>query len=273
MRVITWNCNKATASRESWDYLLELDPDFALLQEVAAIPDSLETVYKVHAQAAIRQDGTKQKFMTAILSKATIKATYKMESRVPWVQRELDWFLGNFISCDLIAGDSTTIRLVSVYSPAWPVAKSRIANDDVVDVKLRLNKDIWAADLLWASLREALPSREGPWIVAGDFNCSETFDEWKDGPRGNKEYLDRMSGIGLTECLRHHHRHLVPTFVNTDKKTLRHQMDHLFVTGDLASRLKGCDVGNSGAVFGRKMSDHLPIIADFDFPNAQTSMQ
>lgn len=264
MRVITWNCNKATASRKSWDYLLELRPDVALLQEVASVPDSVEKAYKVYGHAATRQDGAKQKFMTTILSKATIKATQRIESRVPWVKRELDWFSGNFISCDVIAGDSTTIRLVSVYSPAWPVAKSRIANDDVVDVKLKLNRDVWAADLLWVSLREALPTREGPWIVAGDFNCSETFDEWDDGPRGNKEYLDRMSAIGLTECLRHHQGHLVPTFVNTDKKTLKHQMDHMFVTEDLASTLKACEVGDKDAVFGQKMSDHLPIVADFE---------
>ena len=270
MRVISWNCNKAKASRHTWDYLLELQPDIALLQEVASLPSLISKMYHVHTHAPRRQNGADQAFMTAILAKSSIKAAFPLTSPLGWVKRELGWFSGNFESCILDLGKTTRIRVVSVYSPAWPVAKARLLGDDPGDVKLTQNKDVWAADLLWASLREMLPQREEPWIIAGDFNCSETFDEWKDGPRGNKEYLDRMKDIGLTECLRHHKGKLVPTFLNTDRKTHIHQMDHMFVTSDLSLILRDCYVGDREIVFGQKLSDHLPIIADFASMEEQT---
>jgi hypothetical protein len=36
-----------------------------------------------------------------------------------------------------------------------------------------------------------------PWVFAGDFNLSETFDLWRGGPRGNLECLNRMGGTGF----------------------------------------------------------------------------
>jgi exonuclease III len=41
-------------------------------------------------------------------------------------------------------------------------------------------------------------------------------------------------------------------------------MDHLFVTKPLAGRLISCDTGPQEIVFGANLSDHLPLIADFD---------
>jgi hypothetical protein len=37
-RVISWNCKRALANSRVWDYLLDLDPTIALLQEVGTIP-------------------------------------------------------------------------------------------------------------------------------------------------------------------------------------------------------------------------------------------
>jgi exonuclease III len=71
VRVITWNCNKATASRATWDYFLDLKPDIALLQEVASIPESVRGAYKVVSQHAIRKNGSKQTFETSILTKTS----------------------------------------------------------------------------------------------------------------------------------------------------------------------------------------------------------
>lgn len=268
--MISWNCNRAASSRRSWEYLLELAPDVALLQEVGSIPESVKALYSVQSQIARKENGAEQSFMTVVLAKPDIQASFQLSSRLTWVQRELQWFSGNFVSCLLRVDPATHLRVVSVYSPAWPVAKGRLVGEDVTEVKLTLNKDVWAADLLWAALREILPNRKEPWIIAGDFNCSETFDAWKDGPRGNKEYLDRMKHVGLTECLRHHQGRLVPTYLNKDGKTHEHQMDHLFVTGDLASVLVDCKVGDNEVVFQQKLSDHLPIVADFSFVGPST---
>jgi exonuclease III len=101
------------------------------------------------------------------------------------------------------------------------------------------------------------------WVIAGDFNLSETFDLWRGGPRGNREYLDRMEALGLHECLRLTKGMLTPTFRNPRDGKIQHQMDHLFVTAALSDRLVGCDVGLPEMVFDRRISDHLPIVADF----------
>jgi hypothetical protein len=41
------------------------------------------------------------------------------------------------------------------------------------------------------------------------------------------------------------------------------RIDHLYVSNDLYSRLDKCRVGDQAIIFGKSLSDHLPIIADF----------
>jgi hypothetical protein len=72
-----------------------------------------------------------------------------------------------------------------------------------------------------------------------------------------------MADLGFVECLRKSQGSLTPTFRNTDKRTLKHQMDHLFATRALSKRLVRCDTGAHEIVLRENLSDHLPLIADF----------
>jgi len=38
-RVVTWNLHHGKVSSLAWDYLLELNPDIALLQEAGILPE------------------------------------------------------------------------------------------------------------------------------------------------------------------------------------------------------------------------------------------
>jgi hypothetical protein len=126
------------------------------------------------------------------------------------------------------------LNVVGVYSPAWPVDRARLAGVDVDPIKLTLDPDVWVADLLWASLRSRDLNPQDLWVVAGDFNLSETFDDvWPGGPHGNREYLDRMRALVMTECLRKMKGQLTPTFKNHRGRKVIHQIDHLFVTEPL----------------------------------------
>jgi exonuclease III len=214
------------------------------------------------SRTAKRKDGKPQRFATAVLSRIGPITEFGLSSTIPWVQRELEWFGGNLVGGIIKVPKHDQIHFVSVYSPAWPVDKSRIIAEDTSGVKLTLNMDVWVTDLLRSALLDAFQSPRSPWVVAGDFNLSETFDSWPGGPRGNREYLDRMTALGLTECLVKKQGQLTPTFLNTDKKTHKHQIDHCFVTDELANRMQECVVGDR-AVFRDGLSDHLPIIADF----------
>ena len=133
--------------------------------------------------------------------------------------------------------------------------------DTARQVKLANNPELWGTELLWAALRDV--DRTEPWIVGGDLNACETFDLWGSKPRGNREFLDRMEDLGFTEVLRESQGRLTPTYLNFKTREVRNQMDHLFVTEPLAESLVECDVGDSDRDFGQRLSDHLPIIADF----------
>ena len=72
-----------------------------------------------------------------------------------------------------------------------------------------------------------------------------------------------MAALGLVECLRHFKGTLTPTFKNTVDGEVKHQIDHMFVTSGLATRLLRCKTGAPEKIFAADLRDHLPIEADF----------
>lgn len=267
-RVVTWNCRRATTRSAVWDCLLELAPDVALLQEVNGIPEHLRTRFACHGHRATGRTGSPQRFSTVLLVRGRVGEAVGLSAPAAWIEAELRRFEGNLVARQLLPDNGPPLKAVSVYSPAWPIDRGRLSGIDVTGVRLTLNPDVWVADILWASLQHQRPDPGEPWIVAGDFNLSETFDLWRGGPRGNREYLDRMAalGLGLVECLRHVQGVLTPTFRNTGGGAIKHQMDHLFTTHALAQRLTVCDTCLHHRVFDAGISDHLPVVADFRLP-------
>lgn len=264
-RVLTWNVHRALKRRSVWNYLQELSPDIAVLQEVSSVPANILSNYGVKSKYAVGKKGNLQKFSTLILVKGRIGDEILLSSDKLWVSNELGYFSGNLVASQILPDNGPPIKVISAYSPAWPVNPERLINIDVTGVKLTDNPDVWVHDLLWAGLSHLRPHPNEPWIVAGDFNASETFDLTFGS--GNKELLKRMSNLGLIECLRYSKGKLTPTYKNVKNKRIEHQIDHLFVTSILAQRLINCDVGDRARVFDKGLSDHLPIIADFRLPD------
>jgi exonuclease III len=264
LKVVSWNCWRATADSPAWDYLLELDPSVALLQEVRSLPPKILDRFACDVRPAAGKTGAPQRFGTALLVRGRIGDAIRLAGHSDWIDVELERFAGNLVGRELFPRDGPPLKAVSVYSPAWPIKLERAADIDSNRVKLPTNPDVWLADILWASLQHHRASPTDRWIVAGDFNMSETFDQmtWSNG--GNREYLDRMAALGLTECLRKSRGVLTPTFRNTCGGAIKHQMDHVFVTEALAAGLESCDVGSQERVFGAGLSDHLPVVARFN---------
>ncbi len=272
MRVITWNVHGANNESPVWGLLLDLQPDIALLQEIGNIPKEITDAFEVLSKLAVSKTGRPQRFSTGVLVKGQILEEITLTSEHQWVNRELGGFYkGNLVSCLVQPTNSKHLNIVSVYSPAWPVDKERLRGINALPIKLKRNPQIWLTELVWSALKNSVLGNE-TWIVGGDYNSSETFDaDWQDrhGQRfgirssGNREILDRMLALGFTECLRGFCKDIVPTFQNTTGKRAVHQMDHLFVTNDLYSVLRSCVTGDRSIVFGKRLSDHLPIIADF----------
>jgi exonuclease III len=271
MRIISWNVHGARKDSPLWDALVELQPDIALLQEIGSIPNSVTDRFDQLTRQAVNEDGKPQRFRTGVFVKGRIVEELALSSMREWVNREIEFFGGNFISCTVQPNDYDLLKVVCVYSPHWPVDKRRLEAIDVSEVKTRINPNVWGTDLLWDALRNTIAS-DDQWAIGGDFNSSETFDcNWQDrnnrrfGIRssGNAEMLERMRRLGLTECLRRTENDpIVPTFRHS-RGGVYHQMDHLFVSSTLCSRLNRCIVGDQAVIFGKSLSDHLPIIADF----------
>jgi endonuclease/exonuclease/phosphatase family metal-dependent hydrolase len=263
-RVVTWNLHYGKVSSLVWDYLFEINPDIVLLQEVGILPAKVSSRFSHYASSAIKKDGTPQRFKTAILVQGCIEGPLLLSAPEEWMATELKRFDGNLVAGLVVPENGPTIKVISVYSPAWEIERTRVSMYDLTEITLPTASGIWLADLLWASLKHMKLSANEPWIIAGDFNLSETFDTWKIGKQSNRAYLQRMRELGLTECLREFQGQLTPTYQNVTRgNPVIHQMDHLFATQVLADNLVTCYTGEKDIVFGKRLSDHLPIIADF----------
>lgn len=263
MKVLCWNVRRANAASDVWSYLESVDPDIALLQEVSAPSPNILDRYTTVMRNAAGKTGKPQRFGTAILTKYPIigDAT-RLAASNNWVRQQAEFFAGNLVYTTL-HGPSGPLNVVSVYSPAWPVARAAWAIEDVRDIKLAANPDVWCTEILWDLLRNTLPGSSGEWIVGGDYNSCETFDFWADGDRGNREIMARLNALGLFDALRSRHGRRVPTYRRPGSDALRNQLDHVYVSRPMIDRLRECRVGDAAHIFGSRLSDHLPILAEF----------
>jgi exonuclease III len=266
LRVISWNCRGASRDSKLWDYLLELDPDVAVLQDFRTVPDRVLQIYSHARNAYVPPTTGAPRHFTGIVIKGECTADISLPAPSSWVARELEILKQFFTAKAITLHNGISLKVISVYSPAIPIDRARLVGINTTGIQLPQNPDLWGTELLWASLRLMNITAEDPLIVAGDLNSSETFDSPKD--RGNREIMKRMNALGLVECLRTHKGQLTPTFRTARGGYIAHQLDHLYVTGALLSNLACCDVGSADRVFGSapSLSDHLPIVADFWVP-------
>lgn len=252
---------RASKKSVAWEIVNELNPDIALLQEVISIPNKIKENFQYSLNKSIGKTSKYQKFGTAVLVNGEIINNFSLTSKYDWVNLELAKFSGNLSCFTVLPNNCPHINVISVYSPAWEINTSDYPNDDVQKVRLKQNNKIWLTEILWSGLQnENLIDQN--WLIGGDFNCSETFDYTFSS--GNKEILDRMDDLGLKECLREYNKQLVPTFKNPKGGEVIHQIDHLFSSPYLFSKLVDCSVDDKYQIFEKSISDHLPIIADFN---------
>ena len=155
MRVVTWNCRRAAAQHPLWDYLIELSPDVAMLQEVGAIPEHLLASFDTRLGTPRTRGGRPQRFASALLARGAIGKRVSLNSSHVWVDEQLRYFEGNILSFEVTLSAQEAITVVAVYSPTWPVSRSAYATQDVADVKLRQNPDVWVTDVVTFALRSS----------------------------------------------------------------------------------------------------------------------
>jgi hypothetical protein len=162
-RILSWNCRRAGTGQALWEYFIEIAPDIAVLQEVTGIPRLVRDKYEVRAARPLTRNGTPQRFQSAILVRGTIGETVQLQSRLPWVNDELNRFAPNLLAHDVVIDDLPPLVVVAVYAPAWPVSRERLRDQDLGTVKLSQNPDVWVPDLLVDALKGA-PLGAAHWI-------------------------------------------------------------------------------------------------------------
>ncbi len=264
MRIVAWNVRKASIHSGAWDLLLELDPDIALIQDARAIPDSIRSTYAIAKDQTAFHPGSEHQHLSAILAKGEIGPFQPLPTPTHWLRSALAEWREFFTTRRITLKSGLTLNAMSVYGLADPVPKHHWKEQDTEGIQLPMNRELWATEILWSTLRMMPSLSTEPWIVGGDLNTSVLFDTPK--PHGNQLILDRMAEIGLPSIELGNGGESVPTF-RSNRGHFVHQLDYLFANSLMRDSLVSCEVyGDPERVFGSRpmLSDHLPIIAEFD---------
>jgi len=142
MRVITWNCRRATKEKDIWKHLQGLSPDIMLLQEVSSFPNWIENNYFYKYEKSSTKNNIKQIFGNLLAHNGGKIQEIELTTELAWVNKELKRFKGNLLSYK-IKLNSNALHLISVYSPAWPLNSDLLNQEQIGSVKLTQNRELW----------------------------------------------------------------------------------------------------------------------------------
>lgn len=242
MRVVAWNC--AMALHRKWSALENLAPDIAIIGEC----DNPERL-------AVRGHGFSP-------------------SRIVWTGGR------EFKGLAVLAFPPFRLRLHPLHDPSLP----HILPVEVRGAGVRFNLlGVWAQNISGGFRTKAEPGpfnramdRYGGWlgsrpaIIAGDFNNHHFWD--RTGHAINfEENLGRIRRLGLESAYHVARRERVgeetlPTHYWRDRKVdgPTYHIDYLFYSRDWRRRFRRFGVGTFDEFCSHGLSDHAPLVADFD---------
>jgi exonuclease III len=209
----------------NWEWLLEhVDPDVALVQEASPLPKGI--------QASVRN--VKRNHRTVVYTKSNDHETIKLHSDhgmgLLVTQSRGIYFLNVYANLDFKTVDPLLLGLIATYIS---VLRRKMEADQI--------------------------------IIAGDFNMDRRMD---DNPTGSRfaakgtyptnSFFDTILDMGFFNCMRKFSDDPVQTHYN-NKSKYPWEIDHMFATKDIYQCLKSIEV-----VAADGLSDHHPIVADFD---------
>lgn len=262
MRVICWNVRKASTRSPVWDHLLEMDPDIALIQDARSIPDKVARTYAIGCDQTAFYPGSEHQHLSAVLAKGEIGAFQPLPTPTAWMRSALAEWREYFTTRSVALPSGAIINVMSVYSLAEPVPLHHWEGQDTTGIQLPENPSLWGTELMWSVLKMMPNIGTEPWLVGGDLNTSVSFDSPK--PRGNQRILDRMADIGLPNIARWEGLAERPTFRHA-RGGFTQQLDYPFANKPLSDHLTSINLGDPEKIVVPRpmLSDHLPIIADF----------
>lgn len=257
MKILTWNMGCAFGSKyraahaDAWAVIESLDPDIALLQEVALVPESIDPTCVVRAPRA-----SGAAFHTVIYVRRG--SVVRLDSDVSLAAA----LSGQAVLAEISSLDTENLIVASVHTRTGP---PRAADRELFDilppsVRSQLPRDAgsWNAHIILMSIDAHVKKRR--FVAGGDFNLAWRFDEMQGGRQNYwasaqfKEHRDR----GWRRChLKFHAGEERTLFRGRDEL---YQLDHFFADEETYRQTTRCDVINLDE--RDRLSDHAPMILE-----------
>jgi len=222
----------------AWSYLKEeLKPDIALLQEAPSFPDGL---FDIVIHDIIGRFGKKNyKWGNAIVSKKIPLTPVNISTK----------YAGSLQVAKAEYSDNDYITLINIYG---------IIENGYSSIGLHN----MLSDLTW--LLDGQTDINKRFLMAGDFNNNRVMDK-RMGPKGtrNSEILfDRILNFNLMDCIEIHYPEGIQTYRH-NRGEFPWQIDHMYCSKKGFGKLIALEVLENKEI--KKLSDHNPVVATFEF--------
>lgn len=248
LRVVSWNMGH---TRRSWDYLGELDPDLALLQEAnaGAAPGWAFERWPGWVMRPVRSWG----WGSAIIAKRSLN----LEA----IRDEAEGMeLEGWIALGIVRMPDTTSMVVgSVHAPPFRPTPEHLGGRDPALMALPRYRAPRSFDVAYATVSHRI--RGHRFLVGGDWNISPQL--WLTyHPRSHDaDFFVRAARDGWVDCYRRDHDSEGQTWFRANN--LPYQFDHVFCDEVTAKSMGSCTIDPRPAATLR-VSDHAPLVAEFE---------
>ena len=240
MKIITWNCNGAL--RKKFENLSDFNADINVIQECENPAETKHKEYNEWAENYLWIGDTKNKGI-GIFAKKNINL-----KRLNWSDNYKDHKVKHFLPCsvngdfDLLAvwNHSNKSPTFGYIGQLWKYLQVN---------KTNLNKS----------------------LIIGDFNSNKIWDKW-DRWWNHSDVVTELYEIGI-ESLYHKYwkeeqgTETQPTFFLHRKLEKPYHIDYVFGSNEFINGLKKMEFGKVSDWL--KVSDHLPIICEFETEKKQ----
>jgi endonuclease/exonuclease/phosphatase family metal-dependent hydrolase len=240
MHLLSWNTNhwqRRHYHADLWDYLDELNPDIALLQE--AYPPLVNSEDVVVKKAGVKlsnsgnyvwhEIGGNRKWGSGVFTRDMPVRFYELKTQ----------YRGALTVAEVSAGDTiiTAISMYGLMEEGFSITTLHRMFSDLtflLEGKRGLNRYI---------------------VLAGDFNASPQFDAKQPG-FSHKILFDRIENFGLVDLFPYMPENPLQTW-RSDKTDIPWQLDHCFVSKNLFNKVEKAEVLYNETI--EKLSDHNPL--------------
>lgn len=237
---------------QAWHYLLGLGPDLAFLQE--ALPPTWSRSEGILVHEPFRQWGS------LIFSPRFPIERFRLPEDSPL--RSLGAYLAFGVAS---VPDGSDALVVSVHAVVKRATRAHLGDLDPAAIARPSRQHPMINDIVFAGLEDLVRDRR--FIVAGDWNVARLIDQKQPGT-GGREFFERVHAQGWFDCVWEKHGEELQTFFRGSGEP--YQDDHVFCDPGLGARLQDVRVA-SDAVVDLRLSDHAPIVLDFNVPPASVT--